>query len=68
MFQMYGTKEVTSVDECRFVAFMKINKPKGKMPLAKVKEIDGSLMPPSKTVIFQQIKRANAISLNCALK
>ncbi len=57
--QIYGAKRVKTVDECRFVSFMKVYKPKDKMLMSKVKEIDGSLMPPCKTVLLQQIKRAN---------
>ena len=47
--------------ERRFLSFTKLYQPKEKLPLAKVKGIDGSLMPPWKTVQKQQIKRANSI-------
>ncbi len=59
--QIYGAKGVKSVDECRFFSCMKVYKPKDKMLMSKVKGIDGSLMPSCKTVLLQQIKRANSI-------
>lgn len=49
------------MDECRCVSCMKVYKPKDKMLMSKVKGIDGSLMPSCKTVLLQQIKRANSI-------
>lgn len=57
----YGIKGTESVKECRFCSFMKVYKPKGKRPMASVKGIDGSLLPPFKSVFIERIKWANAI-------
>lgn len=59
--EMYGTKGAESVNESRFALFMKVYSPKGKHPMASVKGIDGSLLPPCRSVLIEQIKRSNAI-------
>lgn len=60
--EMYGNKRVSSVNEARFLGFMKVYKPKkGKKPMENVKGIDFSLLPPCSSVLIQQIMRANSI-------
>jgi hypothetical protein len=51
-----------TVKECRMDMFLKIYQPKrGKNPMANVKGIDGSSLPPCQSVLLKQIKRTNAI-------
>lgn len=49
------------MNESRFALFMKVNSPKGKHPMASVKGIDGSLLPPCRSVLIEKIKRSIAI-------
>ena len=58
---MYGNKNLESVNACRYQMFMKIYKPKNKNPLSSVKGIDGSSLPPCKSVLMEQIKRTNSV-------
>lgn len=58
---MYGKANLCSINEARLELFLKTYKPKGKKPLSGVKGIDGSNLPPCKSVLLQQIKRANVI-------
>ena len=52
----------TKVDEARLFAFLKEFKPTQKNPLAGIKGIDGSNLPPCYPVFLQQAKRTNLIA------
>ncbi len=55
---MYEKKHVKTVNACRMDMFLKIYQPKkGKNPMANVKDIDGSFLPPCHSVLFERIKR-----------
>ena len=58
---MYDKPNICSVYEARLELFLKIYKPKGKRPLSGVKGVDGSNLPPCKSVLLQQIKRVNVV-------
>ena len=56
--QMYGKKGLTSVNEARFLIFQQKYAPKKRAkPLANIKGLDSSLMPPCKDTFIEQIKK-----------
>lgn len=59
--KMYGFKNITSVNEVRFLMFSKFYKPTSKNPMSSLKGLDGSALPPCLSVLYQQILRANVI-------
>ena len=54
-------KKIVTVNQDRLFSFMKAFKPTQKNPLAGVKGIDGSNLPPCYSVLLQQILRTNYI-------
>ena len=54
-------KKIVTVNQARLFSFMKAFKPTQKNPLAGVKGIDGSYLPPCYSVLLQQILRTNYI-------
>ena len=62
MYPKRGKKvPAPTVNEARLFAFLKVFKPTKKDPLAGIKGIDGSNLPPCHSVLLQQIKRTNYI-------
>ncbi|KAI9565073.1 hypothetical protein GHT06_008823 [Daphnia sinensis] len=65
--EMYGIKnqkgqlKKQTVNEARLELFTKVYQSTTKRPMSKVKGIDGSSLPPCKSVLQQQINRANCI-------
>jgi hypothetical protein len=64
---MYGIKnkkgqlKKPTVNEARLELFTRVYQSTSKRPMSKVKGIDGSSLPPCKSVLEQQINRANCI-------
>ncbi len=61
VYRMYGYKNVSFLNEVRLLTFSKTYKPKSRNPMASIKGIDGSALPPCESVLVQQILRCNSI-------
>jgi hypothetical protein len=58
---MYGKKNISSVNEARLDSFLKTYQPKKDNPMAKVRGVDGSALPPCRDVLRQQVLQTNFV-------